>query len=46
MMQPEAGPLAVRPADMSFEQAMRYYMDEIACTAKNTNGLLNSLDNR
>ena len=38
--------LAIRPADMSFEQAMRHYMDEIARTSKDTNSQLQTLDNR
>ena len=38
--------LAVRPADMSFEQAMRHYMDDIARTARDTNSQLQTLNNR
>lgn len=38
--------LAIRPADMSFEQAMRHYMDEIARTSKDTNSQLQTLDHR
>ena len=38
--------LAIRPADMSFEQAMRHYLDEIARTSKDTNSQLQTLDNR
>lgn len=45
-MQIGAGQLAIRPADMTFEQAMRHYMDEIACTARDTNSQLQTLDNR
>lgn len=45
-MQTGAGQLAVRPADMTFEQAIRHYMDEIACTARDTNSQLQTLDNR
>ena len=45
-VQPGAGQLAVRPADMTFEQAMRHYMDEIAHTAQDTNSQLQTLDNR
>ncbi len=45
-MQTGAGQLAIRPADMTFEQAIRHYMDEIACTARDTNSQLQTLDNR
>lgn len=45
-MQAGAGQLAIRPADMTFEQAIRHYMDEIACTARDTNSQLQTLDNR
>lgn len=45
-MQSEQQQLTVRPADMSFEQAMRHYMDEIAHTSKDTNSQLQTLDNR
>ena len=45
-VQPGGGQLAVRPADMNFEQAMRHYMDEIARTARDTNSQLQTLDNR
>lgn len=45
-VQPGGRQLAVRPADMTFEQAMRHYMDEIAHTARDTNSQLQTLDNR
>ncbi len=45
-MQSGAGQVAIRPADMTFEQAIRHYMDEIACTARHTNSQLQTLDNR
>lgn len=45
-MQTGTGQLAIRPADMTFEQAIRHYMDEIACTARDTNSQLQTLDNR
>ena len=45
-MQTGAGQLAIRAADMTFEQAIRHYMDEIACTARDTNSQLQTLDNR
>ena len=45
-MQPEEGQLVMRPADTSFEQAIRHHMDEIACTARDTNNQLQTLDHR
>lgn len=45
-MQTGTGQVAIRPADMTFEQAIRHYMDEIACTARDTNSQLQTLDNR